>query len=120
MKIILGSASANRKKVLARMGYSFSIMVADIDEKQIHSEDVRTLPLLIARAKSEALLSRIKEPSILITADQVTLWKEELREKPQDAKEARRSLKTVSGTPSSSLNGITVTWSAVMRIEGSF
>ena len=91
------------------MGYSFTIMVADIDEKQIHSEDVRTLPLLIARAKSEALLSRIKEPSILITADQVTLWKEELREKPQDAKEARRYLKTISGTPSYSLNGITVT-----------
>ncbi len=122
MKIILGSASANRKKVLERMGYTFEVLRADIDEKAIRSTNTRKLPLLIARAKAEALLPRITEPAILITADQVTLWNNEVREKPKDADEARKFLKTMSesGLPSYSLNGVVVVNTATgKREEGS-
>ncbi len=109
-KIILGSASANRRKVFEQMGYSFEVMSADIDEKAIRSPNMRKLPLLIARAKADALLSRIAEPAILLTADQITLWNGEMREKPKDTEEAYRFLRTMSesGLPSYSLNGIVV------------
>lgn len=110
MNIILGSGSENRKLILERMGYTFSVMRSDIDEGAIRSDDLYELPLLLARAKAEALLPRITEPSILITADQVVLWNGELREKPRTADEARRFLRTYSGSehPAESVNGIVV------------
>ncbi|MDO8594491.1 MAG: Maf family nucleotide pyrophosphatase [bacterium] len=110
MKIILGSQSENRKMVLEKAGYTFDVMVSNIDEKAIRHEDFYELPLRLAKAKAEALLPRIKEPSLLITADQVVVWNGELREKPANAKEARRYLETFSGSeyPAECVNGITV------------
>lgn len=111
MKIILGSQSENRKQVLAEAGYAFEVMASHIDEKAIRHENLYELPLRLARAKAEALLPRIKEPAMLITADQVIVWNGELREKPRDLMEARRYLETFSGSeyPAECVNGITVT-----------
>ena len=111
MKIILGSQSENRKHVLEQAGYMFEVMVSNIDEKAIRHEDLYELPLRLAKAKAEALLPRIKEPALLITADQVIVWNGELREKPNDLTEARRYLESFSGSehPAECVNGITVT-----------
>ncbi len=111
MKIILGSQSENRKMVLQNAGYTFDIMVSNIDEKTIRHENYYELPLRLARAKAEALLPRIKEPALLVTADQVIVWHGELREKPRDFTEARAYLETFSGSeyPAECINGITVT-----------
>lgn len=111
MKIILGSQSENRRQVLAGAGYKFEIMAPHIDEKAIRHEDLYEIPLRLARAKAEALLPRIKEPVMLITADQVIVWNGELREKPRDFTEARRYLETFSGSeyPAECVNGIMVT-----------
>src|SRR3989338_4271011 len=110
MKIILGSQSENRKSVLLKAGYTFDVMVSNIDEKAIRHEDVYELPLRLAKAKAYALLPRIHEQALLITADQVVVWNGELREKPADAEEARRYLETFSGSehPAECVNGITV------------
>ncbi|MDO8564957.1 MAG: Maf family protein [bacterium] len=111
MKIILGSQSENRRSVLADAGYEFDVLVSDIDEKAIRHDDYYELPLLLAEAKAQALLPRITEPALLITADQVIVWNGELREKPRDLEEARRYLQTFSGSefPAECVNGITVT-----------
>ena len=111
MKLILGSQSSNRKAVLEQAGYTFDVMVADIDEKAIRHDDWYHMPLLIARAKKEALLPRITEPALLITADVVTVWNGELREKPADGKEARHFLQTFSKSqhPVDCVNALTVT-----------
>lgn len=111
MKIILGSQSENRKAVLAHAGYAFDIMVSDIDEKVIRHDDFYELPLLLAEAKADALLPKINEPALLITADQVIVWNGELREKPRDLAEARRYLETFSESeyPAECVNGIMVT-----------
>lgn len=111
MKIILGSQSENRKSVLTEAGYTFDILVPGIDEKAIRHEDLYELPLRLAKAKAEALLSKIREPAFLVTADQVIVWNGELREKPADLSEARRFLETFSGSeyPAECVNGIQVT-----------
>ena len=111
MKIILGSQSENRKSVLTEAGYRFDILVPGIDEKAIRHEDLYEIPLRLAKAKADALLSRIKEPALLITADQVIVWNGELREKPADLAEARRFLESFSGSeyPAECVNGIQVT-----------
>ena len=111
MKIILGSQSENRKKVLTEAGYTFDVLVPGIDEKAIRHEDFYELPLRLAKAKALALLPRIKDPAFLITADQVIVWNGELREKPADELEARRFLETFSGSeyPAECVNGVQVT-----------
>lgn len=96
MKLILGSGSKWRKIILEKAGYDFDVMTADIDEKAFRSENYEELPLIIARAKAEALLPKISEPSILITSDQVVVCDGELWEKPKDEEEARKFMKAYS------------------------
>ncbi len=108
MKIILGSQSFGRKEVLKRAGIEFAVLTADIDEKAIAAEDVNQLPLLIARAKAEKLLSEITEPAILITADQVVLCNGELRGKPENEKQAREYIASYKDHPATTITGVVV------------
>ncbi|XP_065630440.1 uncharacterized protein LOC112029510 isoform X1 [Quercus suber] len=77
-KIVLGSSSIARRKILAEMGYEFTIMTADIDEKCIRKEKPEDLVMALAEAKADAILSKLQtisnqekddEQKILIAAD---------------------------------------------------
>lgn len=79
-KIILGSASVARRKILAEMGYEFTVMTADIDEKGIRKEKPEELVMAIAEAKADAIISKLQtidnrekdtKPTILVAADTV-------------------------------------------------
>ena len=59
LKIILGSASPWRARVLKNAGYVFTTMTADIDENKICSADPKKLALDIAKAKTKKLLKKI-------------------------------------------------------------
>ncbi|MDO8261486.1 MAG: Maf family protein [Candidatus Magasanikbacteria bacterium] len=89
MRLILGSQSKGRKKMLEEMGLDFDVMAADIDERAIRFADPKVLVLAIANAKAEVLKTRISEPAILITSDQVVSWNGIIREKPENEEEAR-------------------------------
>lgn len=65
MKLILGSKSIGRKRVLEKWGYEFEVMASDIDEKAIRCENYDILPLLIARGKTQALLPKLKKKQFL-------------------------------------------------------
>ncbi|XP_016503645.1 uncharacterized protein LOC107821710 isoform X3 [Nicotiana tabacum] len=82
-KIILGSSSMARRKILADMGYDFTVMTADIDEKSIRKENAEELVVALAEAKADAIMSRLEttdhleentHPTLLITADTVCLF----------------------------------------------
>lgn len=119
MKIILGLRSRGRQKVLKRAGIPFATMAADIDEKAIRSDDYEELPLVLARAKAEALLPRIHEPALLITSDQVVVWNGQLREKPETEAEARHFLQTSSEAPVQANTSVVVVNTATgKRVEG--
>jgi septum formation protein len=109
MKIILGSKSVGRKQILSDAGYEFDIMSADIDEKEIRSDNFEELPLLIAREKTKTLLKKIKTPAILITVDQVVVWNGELREKPVTENQAREYLESYNIQPAQINTAVVVT-----------
>lgn len=96
MKLILGSSSKYRREVLEKAGYAFEVMSPDIDEKAIRHDDFYKLPLLITKAKSEALASKVHVPAFVITADQIVVCDGKLYEKPKDADEARAFLTSYS------------------------
>lgn len=109
MKIILGSSSARRKEVLVKMGIPFEIMTADIDERAIRREDPKEMVLAIAKAKAEALLPRVTEPLLLITADGVVVCRDSVREKPENEEEARTFLREYRRYPAHAITAIVVT-----------
>lgn len=96
MKLILGSASKYRKEILEKAGYVFDVLVSDIDEKLIKTEDPYQRPLVLARAKADALVVKVKEEAIIITSDTIIIAEGNLYEKPETEKEAREFLKKYS------------------------
>ncbi|CAN6582633.1 unnamed protein product [Malus baccata var. baccata] len=106
-KIILGSASIARRKILAEMGYEFTVVTADIDEKSIRTEKPEELVLVLAKAKADAIISKLQsinnqekdaEPTIVIAADTVVVYEGVIREKPSSKEEARQFLKGHAAT----------------------
>ena len=119
MKIILGSESNARKRVLKKMGYEFTVMPAHINEKLIRFDDPVVLTLALANAKADALLLKIKESAILITADQVVVCNGKILEKPLKAKEAEEFLKMYAKYPAETVTSVVVVNTATdKRAEG--
>jgi septum formation protein len=108
MKIILGSSSPGRKKIMEELGYDFEVMVPDIDEKSIRRNTPHELVMAIAQAKADALLTKIKEPAVLIVSDQVVLFEGKIREKPIDENEAREYLLSYARGPAETLGAVVV------------
>ena len=97
--LILGTSSQNRIRIAKACGWDFEIQFPNINEKAIRCSDPLELPLLIAQAKANKLMSAIRDKSesrVLITADQICLYKEQIREKPMDENEAYNMLASYS------------------------
>mgnify|MGYP001559139787 FL=1 len=109
MRIILGAKSQNRKIVLRRMGYDFEVMDPNIDEKSIRHKDAGHLTLALAVAKAEALLPKIKGEALLITSDQVVVYRGYIREKPETYGEAIRFLTSYNAYPAETVTSVVIT-----------
>lgn len=103
MKIILGSASKTRKFVLAEAGIPVGgTLVSDFDEKSLRTDDYAKLPMLLAKAKRDAILAKFftsqnVESAFLITGDVVLFCGKQLLEKPESAEEERGFFKLYNG-----------------------
>ncbi|XP_015884660.2 uncharacterized protein LOC107420264 isoform X3 [Ziziphus jujuba] len=117
-KIILGSSSVAHRKILAEMGYDFTIMTADIDEKSIRREKPEGLVMAIAEAKADAIISKLQtidnekkdaEPTVIVAADTVVVYEGVIREKPSSKEEARQFMKDYSGGHAATVGSVLVT-----------
>ncbi len=73
-----------------------------------------TMPLLIAKAKAEALILRLKvenrtEPCLILTSDQIVVHGSEIREKPESREEAIRFLSSYSNSSVKTISAIVIT-----------
>ena len=87
-------------------------MIPDIDEKAIRDDDPLLLPVLIAIAKATAIFDRLDknhDPFILLTSDQIVLFKTEVREKPVNEAEAVRFLSSYSDEQVSTISAVVAT-----------
>ncbi|CAL5332260.1 unnamed protein product [Camellia sinensis] len=116
-KIILGSSSVARRKILAEMGYDFTIVTADIDEKGIRKEKPEELVMALAKAKADALVLKLQtmdnqetdvKPTLLIAADTVVVYEGAIREKPSSKEEARQFIKGYSGGHAATVSSVLV------------
>ncbi|XP_065847408.1 uncharacterized protein [Euphorbia lathyris] len=118
VKIILGSSSIARRKILAEMGYEFTVTSADIDEKCIRKEKPEELVMALAEAKANAIIDKLQadnnqekdaEFTILIAADTVVVYEGAVREKPSSEEEARAFMKGYSGGHAATVSSVLVT-----------
>lgn len=108
-RVILGSGSPRRKELLAMLDIDFEVRSAgDVDESYPADLPAEEVPLYLARKKSNAFLSRLRENELVITADTVVICDNNVLGKPGDSEEAFRMLKMLSGRKHAVVTGITV------------
>ena len=108
MRFILGSSSKFRKWAFAKVVAEFETMSPDINEKAIRDTDPYKLTLKLAQAKAEALLPKLKEPSILVTGDQVVSFHGQILEKPESEQQAREFMRAYQNDYAEVINAVVV------------
>mgnify|MGYP001562034266 FL=1 len=103
LRIILASASLQRKNLFEALNLPFEVIAADIDEHAIRDPDPKKQALLIARAKAERVAAR--EQGIIIAADTFGVYQNKILEKPRDKEEAAAMLHALSGNTAMAYTG---------------
>ena len=94
MRLTLASASPRRLELLAQIGVvPDSVRPADIDETPLKAELPRVYAGRLAREKAQA----VQAEGLVLAADTVVAVGRRILEKPQDAAEAERFLRLLSG-----------------------
>ncbi len=96
MRLILASASPARRELLARTGYPFEVMPADIDEPQSGFDDPRTFVQTVSWLKASAVAPRI-DAGLVLAADTIAWINDHPILKPADEADARRILREMAG-----------------------
>ena len=106
--LILASASPRRRELLALAGFTFDVAPADVPEIRKPGEDPIRFVTRLAREKAEAVISREAVPpdALILGADTIVLLDEEVLGKPQDAADAARMLRLLSGRTHQVITGV--------------
>ena len=109
MKIILGSSSPSRKKLLRNTGIDFKVKNPNIDEtaqKKKFKGKKKDLAIYLAEKKALSIHARPKE--IIIGADQILLHKNKIYDKPKSIQEATKHLKELSNKTHNLISGTVI------------
>jgi septum formation protein len=110
MKLILASGSPRRSEVLRNAGFTFEVCPAPVDETRLPQESAEAYVERVARAKARAAAHahQAGEPAIVIAADTTVLVDGQILAKPEDAADARRMLRLLSGRTHEVLSALAV------------
>ncbi len=104
-RLILASASPRRREILSHIGLEFDVVVTDADEKTALPADPSELVVELARRKAAACTA----DGIIIACDTVVSLGGQVLTKPEDADDARRMLRALSGNTHQVYSGLCVT-----------
>ena len=103
---ILGSNSPRRKEILKEIGLDISICPSNIDENFNKEIKLKDIPVFLAEKKANALKNILKENDILITADTIVIYNNELLSKPENTYQAQEMLEKLSGKSHKVITGV--------------
>ncbi len=97
--LYLASASPRRREILQQLGLGFQPLPQDINESRLPRESPAAYVERLALAKAMAALRSLSEPrgALCLGSDTTVVCDGEIFEKPVNAADARRILKTLSG-----------------------
>jgi septum formation protein len=106
--LILASASPRRRELLAQAGFTFDVIPTDIPELRKPGEDPIRFVTRLAREKAEAVATThaLTPDTVVLGADTIVLVDEEVLGKPEDAADAARMLRLLSGQTHQVITGV--------------
>ncbi|MDR3754371.1 MAG: Maf family protein [Terracidiphilus sp.] len=115
--LVLASASPRRRELLAQVGYRFEVYPAHIPEDPLPGEDPIVYVTRLARQKAEAVFSELtSRPSppkdclngqfVVLGADTTVTLDNAILGKPEDAADAARILRLLSGRTHRVITGV--------------
>ena len=111
MKIVLASKSPRRQKMLKDLGIKYTLWLGDTDESVSKEYKPHTLVKLLAKRKAmEAYKNIKKDDTLIISADTVVALGDKILGKPKDYEDAKKMLKSMSGTNHAVYSGIAATF----------
>ncbi len=107
--LVLASGSPRRRELLAQLGVSFEVRVADVDESPRPGEQADDLVRRLAASKAQTVLAAAPEVDVVVlAADTVVVVDGVVLGKPVDADDATRMLGLLSGRAHTVLTGVAV------------
>jgi len=108
-KLILASASPRRRELLTQVGYTFQVHPAHIPEDPRSDEDPESYVVRLAREKAQAVFDSLHDPvAVVLGADTTVTLDGHILGKPEDAADAARMLRMLSGRTHRVITGVTV------------
>ena len=115
--LILASQSPRRRELLQRIGLSFTVHAADVDETLQPGLTAREQVMRLSRIKAESVAALHPEETVILSADTVVVLDGVILGKPADQADAERMLRILSGRTHLVLTGVTVLSGAHRQIH---
>jgi len=111
--LVLASASPRRRELLSQAGFVFEVHPAHIPEDPHPGEDPIAYVTRLAREKAEAVYSELSSGSpdaarVILGADTTVTLDNHILGKPEDAAEAARMLRLLSGRTHRVITGVAI------------
>ena len=97
IRLILASNSPRRRDLLRNAGFEFDVRPSGIEESRLPDESPEDFARRLARDKALDVARQSEAGSLVLGADTVVAIDREFLEKPVDAVDAARMLRTLSG-----------------------
>ncbi len=108
LKIILASKSPRRQQLLSDLGIRFSLLLTEVDETYPADLHIGKVPEYLSAKKADAIRNLIKTDELLIAADTVVLFEDQIFGKPENTEEAKKMLTILSGNIHEVITGVTL------------
>jgi len=109
-RLILASASPRRRELLVQAGFTFEVFPAHVNEDTRPMEDPIAYVVRLARDKAEAVYAKVRDPeAIILGADTTVTLDGHILAKPEDASDAARMLRMLSGRTHRVITGLAIT-----------
>ena len=124
-RLVLASASPRRRELLAQAGFSFEVHPAHIPEDPLPAEDPIAYVVRLAREKADAVFAQLSatQPSSngaaalqVLGADTTVTLDNHILGKPEDAADAARMLRMLSGRTHRVITGVAVVTSKTAEV----
>ena len=107
--LVLASASPRRRELLTQAGYAFEVQPAHVNEDLRPGEDPIAYVVRLARDKAQAVFADVNDPNaIVLGADTTVTLDSHILAKPEDAADAARMLRLLSGRTHRVITGVAV------------
>jgi nucleoside triphosphate pyrophosphatase len=106
IRLILASNSPRRRELLQNAGFQFDVRPSGIEENRLPNEPPEEFARRLARDKALDVARQSSPGNFVLGADTVVAVNGEILEKPLDAADAARMLRTLSGRTHRVITGV--------------